>query len=164
MSVDSQSVSKPWLEGVVNHRYRVVFGDTDQMGVVYYANYLQFFERGRVAYLRNVGFSYTDFQKGDRQLPVVDAHVKYHQPARYEDLLEAETRMSVLGKARIGFEYKIYRLGAQNERVLLTTGTTTHACIDLDGKPKRLPSSMVDHLTGYWSDAKSLVQTEILEA
>ena len=164
MSSSGQLESKPWLNGVVSHRYRVVFGDTDQMGVVYYGNYLQFFERGRVAYLRNVGFSYTDFQNQGRQLPVVDAHVKYSQPARYEDLLEVQTRMCVLGKARIGFTYTIYRIGPQAERLLLTSGSTTHACIDLNGRPKRLPQSMVDHLTGYWSDAKTLVQTEILEA
>ena len=134
MSNAPQPDAKPWLNGVVSHRYRVVFGDTDQMGVVYYGNYLQFFERGRVAYLRNVGFSYSDFQKNGRQLPVVDAQVKYSQPARYEDLLEVETRMSVLGKARIGFEYTIYRLGPQQERLLLTSGSTTHACIDLEGR------------------------------
>ena len=162
---DSERLSsKPWLEGVVRHRYRVVFGDTDQMAVVYYANYLKFFERGRVAYLRNAGFSYSDFQKSNRQLPVVDAKVKYHQPARYEDLLEVDTKMSKLGRARMVFEYSIVRLEETGERILLTTGETTHACIDMNGRPVRLPQPMVDHLTGYWSDAKALVQTENLEA
>jgi acyl-CoA thioester hydrolase len=164
MNISGQSENKPWLQGVVTHRYRVIFGDTDQMNVVYYANYLRFFERGRVAYLRNVGFSYTDFQNSDRQLPVVDVHAKYHRPAHYEDLLEVETWMSVLGKARITFNYRIFRLEAEGERTLLNEGATTHACIGLEGRPKRLPQGLVDHLTAYWSSAKSLEQREILEA
>ena len=164
MSILRQSDHQPWLQGVVKHRYRVIFGDTDQMQVVYYANYLRFFERGRVAYLRNVGFSYTDFQNSDRQLPVVDVHVKYHRPALYEDLLEVETRLSVLGKARMAFNYRIYRIEADGSRTHLNEGSTTHACIGLQGRPKRLPQVLVDHLTAYWSNAKSLEQKEILEA
>ena len=58
------------------------------------------------------------------------------------------------------FEYSIVRLEETGERILLTTGETTHACIDMNGRPVRLPQPMVDHLTGYWSDAKALVQTE----
>jgi acyl-CoA thioester hydrolase len=164
MSILGQSENQPWLQGVVKHRYRVIFGDTDQMNVVYYANYLRFFERGRVAYLRNVGFSYTDFQNSERQLPVVDVQAKYHRPAHYEDLLEVETRMSVLGKARMAFSYFIYRIEADGSRIHLTQGSTTHACIGLEGRPKRLPQGLVDHLTAYWSNAKSLEQREILEA
>lgn len=159
----SQSKEAPWLQGVVTHRYRVVFGDTDQMGVVYYANYLRYFERGRVAFLRNAGFSYNDFQANGWQLPVVDVQAKYVKPARYEDLLEVETQMPILGRVKMVFEYRVYKLCADGQRELLCKGTSSHACMDERGRPTRLPSPLMSHLTEYWSNAKSLMQTEVLE-
>ena len=159
----SQSALQPWLQGLVKHRYRVVFGDTDQMGVVYYANYLKYFERGRVAYLRNAGFSYGDFQENGWQLPVVDVQAKYHKPARYEDLLEVETVMPVMGRVKMVFEYRIYRLEGPDQRILLCSGSSSHACMDENGRPTRLPKALTAHLTEYWSSANALEQTEVLE-
>lgn len=150
-------------QAVVKHRYRVIFGDTDQMHVVYYANYLRFFERGRVAFLRQAGFSYADFQENGWQLPVVDVQAKYRRPAKYEDLLEIETQMPLLGKVKLGFDYRVFRLDGETERTLLCEGQTTHVCMDDRGKPTRLPETLVAHLTDHWSNAKSLVQNEILE-
>ena len=72
------------------HQVRVIFGDTDQMGVVYYANYLRYFEASRAAYLRDFGKSHADLDAWGVALPVVEAHCRYRQPARYEDLLDIE--------------------------------------------------------------------------
>ena len=75
------------------HQVRVIFGDTDQMGVVYYANYLRYFEGARAAFLRHVGRSYKDLEAWNVALPVVEAHCRYRKPAHYEDLLDLDNEI-----------------------------------------------------------------------
>ncbi len=72
------------------HEIRVIFGDTDQMGVVYYANYLRFFEGARAGYWRGCGRTHKDLDNWGVALPVVEAHARYRKPAFYEDLLAIE--------------------------------------------------------------------------
>jgi acyl-CoA thioester hydrolase len=121
---------------------RVIYGDTDQMGFVYYANYLRFFEIGRNEYLRAIGAPYREVEAelGIR-LPVVEAAVQYKQPARYDDLLVVETLLAQVRRASARFEYVVRR---GEER--LVTGHTVHACIDFDGAICRLPPSLVARL------------------
>jgi acyl-CoA thioester hydrolase len=123
---------------------RVIYGDTDQMGFVYYANYLRFFESGRNEYLRARGAPYREVEAelGIR-LPVVEAKVHYKAPARYDDLLVVETVLAQVRRASARFEY-VVRRGEE----LLVTGHTVHACIDFDGTIQRLPESLVARLTG----------------
>jgi acyl-CoA thioester hydrolase len=123
---------------------RVIYGDTDQMGFVYYANYLRFFEAGRNEYLRAKGAPYREVEAelGIR-LPVVEATVHYKAPARYDDLLVIETVLAQVRRASARFEYLVRR---GEER--LVTGHTVHACIDFDGSLQRLPESLVARLTG----------------
>ena len=73
------------------HEIRIIFGDTDQMGVVYYANYLRFLEASRAAYLRALGRSHADLDAWGIALPVVEAHCRSRSPSRYEDLLDIES-------------------------------------------------------------------------
>src|ERR1044071_7896880 len=112
----------------MNHEIRVIFGDTDQMGVVYYANYMRYFESARAAYWRGHGKSYKDLVEGGVALPVIEAHCNYKRPAMYEDLLVVETRVSELRGASLRFAYRIFR-GDQ----LIADGTTRHALIGGDG-------------------------------
>src|SRR5688572_5802696 len=123
---------------------RVIYGDTDQMGFVYYANYLRFFESGRNEYLRARGVPYREVEAelGIR-LPVVEASVRYKAPARYDDLLVVETVLAQVRRASARFEY-VVRRGEE----LLVTGHTVHACIDFDGAVQRFPESLVARLTG----------------
>jgi acyl-CoA thioester hydrolase len=123
---------------------RVIYGDTDQMGFVYYANYLRFFEAGRNEYLRAKGAPYREVEAelGIR-LPVVEATVHYKAPARYDDLLVIETVLAQVRRASARFEYLVRR---GEER--LVTGHTVHACIDFEGSLQRLPESLVARLTG----------------
>jgi acyl-CoA thioester hydrolase len=122
---------------------RVIYGDTDQMGVVYYANYLRFFEAGRNEFIRAKGLRYRDFEEGYAlRLPVTEASVRYQQPARYDDLLRLETSMEEIRRASATFVYRLLREGT-----LLATGRTVHACIDLDGKVRRLPEALVTRLS-----------------
>lgn len=116
---------------------RVIFGDTDQMGVVYYANYLRFFEGARAAYWRDRGKSYKDLEAADVALPVVEAHCRYRRPAYYEDLLAVHVVVSELRGASLTFSYQIRR-GDE----LVADGWTRHAVIGASGRPKPLPPAL----------------------
>jgi acyl-CoA thioester hydrolase len=121
----------------MRHEIRIIFGDTDQMGVVYYGNYMRFFESARAAYWRGLGRSYKDLVDWNVALPVVEAHCNYRRPAYYEDVILVDTRISELRAASMRFVYQIYR-GEQ----LLADGYTRHAVIGSDGKPKALPEAL----------------------
>ena len=135
---------------MVRTELRVIYGDTDQMGVVYYANYLRFFEAGRNEYIRAHGLRYRDFEERfGLRLPVAEASVSYRAPARYDDVVAVETSIAELRRASARFEYRIVR-GAE----LLATGHTVHACVDLDGRIRRLPQELLERLAdGAAADA-----------
>ncbi len=127
---------------MVRTTLRVIYGDTDRMGVVYYANYLRYFEAGRTEFIRAKGMTYREFEERLRlMLPVVEAGVAYHAPARYDDLIAVETSLVEARRASARFEYRVLR-----DDVLLATGHTTHACVDLDGRVQRMPRELLDRL------------------
>jgi len=114
---------------------RVIYGDTDQMGVVYYANYLRWFEAGRAEFLRVKGVSYAAFERDlGLLLPVSEATVSYRSPARYDDLVTVETSLAEVKRVSARFAYRVL-CGSD----LLATGSTVHACVDRDGRIRRLP-------------------------
>jgi acyl-CoA thioester hydrolase len=125
--------------GVLRHEVRVIFGDTDQMGVVYYANYLRYFEGARAAYWRALGKSYKDLEAWGVALPVVEAHCHYRRSAHYEDLLGVETRVSELRGASLRFSYRIVRGGAGGVIDVIAEGMTRHAVLGSDGRLRALP-------------------------
>jgi acyl-CoA thioester hydrolase len=127
---------------MVKTQIRVIYGDTDQMGVVYYANYLRFFEAGRSEFLRAKGLRYRDFEEQHGLLlPVVEAGVHYRVPARYDDLVTVETALGEARRASARFDYRLIR-GEE----LLATGHTVHACVDLDGRVQRMPRELLERL------------------
>ena len=131
------------MSHVLLHEIRVIFGDTDQMGVVYYGNYMRFFESARAAYWRSLGRSYKDLEAWGVAMPVVEAHCNYKRPAHYEDLLIIETRVSELRGASLRFAYRVVRADpATQEQLLLAEGYTRHAVIGTDGRPRALPAAM----------------------
>jgi len=119
------------------HELRVIFGDTDQMGVVYYANYLRYFEASRADYWRGLGRSYRDLQAAQIALPVVEAHCKYRRSAYYEDLLAIEVEITELRAASMVFSYAVRR-----DRELLAEGWTRHAVVGADGRARALPDDL----------------------
>jgi acyl-CoA thioester hydrolase len=128
----------------VRTELRVIYGDTDQMGVVYYANYLRFMEAGRNEFIRARGLRYRDFEERfGLRLPVAEAGVSYRVPARYDDIIAVDTSLGELRRASARFEYRILR-GEE----LLATGHTVHACVDLDGRVRRLPEELLARLSG----------------
>ncbi|HZJ54712.1 MAG TPA: thioesterase family protein [Myxococcaceae bacterium] len=117
-------------------RVRVIYGDTDQMGVVYYANYLRYFELARSEFLRAHGKSYREMEAEGLSLPVVEATCRYVAPARYEDLLLVGVEVPAVTRVTLTFRYQVTREG---ESAVLCTGTTIHACLGKGGRPARLP-------------------------
>lgn len=104
------------------------------MGMVYYANYLVYFERGRTEWLRASGISYRSLEEKGMYFPVVECDCRYHAPARYDDLIAVRTSIGDIGSASVEFKYEILRDGKT-----LVTGRTRHPLVNRDFKPVRLP-------------------------
>lgn len=119
-----------------SHRFRPIYGDTDQMGVVYYANYLRYFEAGRTELLRVLRIPYREIEADGYFLPVSRAEVRYLAPARYDEELTLETRLDRVRHASLQIAYRLTR---DTDQVLLATGSTEHACIGPDGQVTRMP-------------------------
>jgi acyl-CoA thioester hydrolase len=117
-------------------RVRVRYAETDQMGVVYYANYFVWFEVGRTDLLRGSGWNYRDMEKEGFGLPVIEAHCTYRESAKYDDELEVRTTGEMLSPVRVQFSYEVVRTA---DEATLATGTTVHATLDRNGRPCRLP-------------------------
>jgi acyl-CoA thioester hydrolase len=125
----------------VTTQVRVRYAETDQMGIVYYPNYLVWFEIGRVELLRSMGLAYSQLET-DHQciLPVVEATCRYRSPARYDDEILIETRPSMLRGSVIKFAYRILRKGLDDaEPTLLAEGETVHVVCDDQLNKKPLP-------------------------
>ena len=122
---------------------RVRYAETDQMNVVYYANYFVWFEIGRVEFLRQLGFDYKQMETvDDCVLPVVDASCLYKAPARYDDVLVIETRLLALRSSVLKFAYRVLRSSAESDGEspqLLAEGETTHVIVDREMQKKSLP-------------------------
>jgi acyl-CoA thioester hydrolase len=126
----------------VTTEVRVRYAETDQMGIVYYANYLVWFEVGRVELLRALGFSYSMLEtEHECILPVVEATCRYRSPARYDDHILIETRPALLRGSVLRFAYRILRKASQGvEPTLLAEGETTHVVCDDQMNKKPLPA------------------------
>ncbi|MBO9607503.1 MAG: acyl-CoA thioesterase [Paenibacillaceae bacterium] len=118
------------------HELRVRYQETDRMGVVYHANYLNWFEWGRTELIRDLGVAYRELEETGLLLPVLEAELKFRQPARYDDLIVVETRIVECGTATIRFENAIRRAGEGGE--LLVSGGTKHVWLNAAWKPVRL--------------------------
>jgi acyl-CoA thioester hydrolase len=115
---------------------RVRYAETDKMGVVYYANYLVWFEVARADLLRSLGWTYREMEHAGVSLPVIEAHCEYHRAARYDDEIEVRTEGRMLSPVRMEFQYKVFR---RDDQVLTASGRTVHAALDRNGRPCRLP-------------------------
>ena len=113
---------------------RVRYAETDRMGLLHHANYLVYFEQGRVELLRAQGCSYKDLEDQGYFLVIVKAEVRYRSPAHYDDLLTVRTTVTRTGPVRLEHKYEVFRDGA-----LLAEGSTTLACVDRAGKLQAMP-------------------------
>jgi acyl-CoA thioester hydrolase len=124
-------VNDGWHETTIRVRYK----DTDRLGVVYYGNYLTFFEVGRAEFMRDLGFPYSKIESDGYSLVVTEAAAKYHDNVGYDALVTVRTRIADLRRVRIRFDYQVVSDG----RHLLVSGYTVHACMDSNKKLTRIP-------------------------
>ncbi len=125
-------------EDLLTVTYRVPYADTDQMGVVYYANYLVYFERFRNELLRRTGISYRQWEERGIVLPVVEVFCRYRSSARYDDILTVSGGVRPLGRTRIRIDYLVRR-----GDIPLAEGHTIHACLNRSGRPIRIPDGLL---------------------
>ena len=118
-------------------RIRVRYAETDQLGVVYYANYFVWFEVARTDLLRESGWNYREMEGDGFSLPVIEARCAYLRSAKYDDELDVRTTGEMLSPVRVQFNYEIVRT---SDGATLATGSTIHATLDSSGKPCRLPA------------------------
>jgi len=119
---------------------RVRYGETDQMGYVYYGDYAEYLEVGRVEALRSLGFPYRRLEEEGVMLPVRELRIMYHQPARYDDQLTIRTRIMTMPSVRIVFDYEVINEAG----VLLCEASTTLVFVDrLTMRPRRAPEALL---------------------
>lgn len=116
---------------------RVRYAETDKMGVVYYANFLVWFEVARADLLRSRGWTYREMEAAGVSLPVIEAHCEYARPARYDDEIEIRTEGQMVSPVRMRFDYTVVR---RADQVVAAQGHTLHAAVDASGRPCRLPA------------------------
>ena len=128
---------------IISHQTtsRVIYADTDTMGVVYHANYLRWFEMGRTELFRHVGLAYREIESRGIMLPVAEAHCKYVTPARYDDVIVIHTRLNTTFRAGMQFDYTITNLDGT---VTHASGYTRHAFVNREGRVVRPPAFIRD--------------------
>ena len=119
-----------------DHPIKVYYKDIDQMGIVYYSRYFEFFEEARTEMLSSIGLDYSNVEENGAMLPVIEAHCEYKKGATFSQDLIVKTYIRELPKVKINFEYKICPAGSDE---ILLTGYTVHACTNLEGKPVKMP-------------------------
>jgi acyl-CoA thioester hydrolase len=133
---------------------RVRYAETDQMGIVYYANYFVWFEIGRTDFCRELGFRYKEMEEHDGlYITVAETRCRYKAPARYDDELIVRTRLAACRKRVLVFEYEIER---PLDQTLVAEGETVHVVTDRQGRPRTLPAKYLElfaaQATGDYSE------------
>ena len=124
-------------------RVRVIYADTDAMGIVYHANYIKWFEVGRAELMREIGVVYSELELSGYKLPVTRIGCHYFLPAKYDDVLVIKTEITSLKQASVRFDYVI--LDEKKERIL-AEGFTLHPFINKEGKVARVPRYIIDKI------------------
>ncbi|WP_299335634.1 thioesterase family protein [uncultured Psychroserpens sp.] len=124
-------------------QFRVRYGETDQMGVVYHGNYAQYFEMGRTEWLRKMGFSYRKMEEDGIMLPVISLSINYKKSACYDDLIKVKTKLVKKPAVKIEFDYEILN---ENDEIL-ATGNSVLAFMDIHKKrPTKCPDYILDKM------------------
>jgi acyl-CoA thioester hydrolase len=127
-------------------KVRVLYADTDAMGVVYHTNYIRWFERGRNEFMRQLGVPYTELGKLGLNLPLIKVNCEYLKFATYDQLLIIETEFDYIKKARVRFNSRIWD---ENKENILAEGYTIHVCTNNEGKIRRIPQLLLGLIEKY---------------
>jgi acyl-CoA thioester hydrolase len=132
--------------GYSESRIRVRYAETDQMGVVYHANYLVWFEVGRVDYIRDMGLDYRAMEQEDNaMIAVIEASARYKSPARYDDEIIVRTSLAGARGPVVRFRYSVVRAASEKaEELLLCEGETTHIVVDRNMKKREMPEKYAE--------------------
>ncbi len=127
-------------------RVRVIFADTDAMGIVYHTNYVKWFEIGRTEMMRSIGLVYAEMESEQFNLPLSEAYCHYLSPARYDDVVAIETSIGYVRRASIRFDYEIW----DEERTRqLVEGYTVHACTNREGRIVRFKNDFIEKINRH---------------
>ena len=126
-----------------NFHVKVYYKDIDQMGIVYYSRYFEFFELARTELLKSIGFAVKDIEKNDFFLPVVSASCEYIKSASFEDELIIESQIIKTPSARLQIDYNII---SENDQSVIAKGKTIHGFINRKGKPKKPPKALIEKI------------------
>ncbi|MCI5224242.1 MAG: acyl-CoA thioesterase [Candidatus Electrothrix sp. AR4] len=140
-------------EPIFTTQYRVIYGDTDSGGLVYYANYLRFAEMGRTEMIRHWAIPYSEMEREGFILPVTETYFRYKAPARYDELITIAVSLAEIKHVSCRFHYQITRArphAIEEREDLLVKGFTNHACIDRQGKLKPFPEKIREAMEGIW--------------
>jgi acyl-CoA thioester hydrolase len=135
---------------VFRYEHRVTYADCTAGNHIYYARYLDLLEAARGAFFRRVGTTFLQWQERDTIFPVVEAHLRYQSPARYDDVLTIEVWLTKAERIRLNFAYRIRN---QSDGLILEA-ETLHVCAGLNEKPKRLPAELVAAVQPWLHTAK----------
>lgn len=128
-------------------RIRVRYGETDQMGFLYHAHYIDYFDVGRTELMRHIGIPNTEVEAAGTMLPVVHVEIDYKNPAHYDDLVTVRTMLKQLPGVKIRFDYEVYRENGE----LITTGAVVLAFMHTDTKKAcRPPALLMDKLAPFF--------------
>jgi acyl-CoA thioester hydrolase len=150
--MNADAMSNPAVESVSEVRVR--YSETDQMGVVYHANYLAWCEIGRTDFLRGRGPSYAELEANGILLAVSDASLRYHRSAKYDDVIQVRTRLLEARSRVLTFEYAISRDEANGTTTKLVTARTSLIAIDREGRTRALPVDLLSTLRTFVTPAK----------
>lgn len=129
-----------------NVKIRVIYADTDAMGIVYHTNYIKWFEIGRTELLRSIGLVYAQIESQGYNLPLTEVYCHYLLPARYDQIIVVETVLEYLKRASMKFNYTIWN---EHKEKALVEGYTVHACTNNHGKIIRIPPVIIDRINEY---------------
>ena len=145
--------------------YRIPFSETDAMGIVHHSYYTRYFERGRVEFLRQIEILYRELADHGIHFPVLSVESSFRRPLRFDDQIVIETRISLLSKTRLNFEYRILKRDDEKYRMqktqldakldVATIGSSEHCCLAPDGKPQRIPDELLKKFNKYYSPKAS---------
>jgi len=127
-----------------NYKTRVYYRDVDQMGIVYYTRYLEYFEAARTELLRSIGFDVTKIEQMGYFLPVISCYCDYKKSAKFDDELDIITRINELPRSSMKIEYEVFN----SVKKLLVTGYTVHSFINSNGKAVKPPKVLIEKLRG----------------
>jgi acyl-CoA thioester hydrolase len=136
---------------IFRHTYRVVYADCTLGNHIYYSRYLDILEAARGEFFRHLGVPLLQLQAEDTLFPVIECHLRYKAPARYDDILTIEIWIALAEGARLNFGFRILK----EEKTLILEGETFHVCTWLNEKPKRIPEELVEKLRVHIGSAEA---------